>query len=342
MLEDYEEFISLTLRRRSSKEITKNAGKKLETPVAPAMPCKICKKKKKGETRSKIDDFLSKFACILEASESGECVWKNLYRNIMRTTLQENETNHCNITIWYTNLFLCLKQWRYPQQKQQWIKDGRNLERFPRRNWQKSETHQRRSMKQGWRAQKFISPHWWTSVIWRMPNWRQSTKNTKVELYSVVILWNMILDLTQYSLNKDHQHLKWQPPKHGYHIQIARLRWTSSRRSICLFPGQNGRCSKNIEKIPNRNVQTFGFVYHDTNGLNHGPVWKTQSFLLNEICMVILWQDCYVKGNLRKSFWSTVGRRFPSWECLSAHREKGLFLSVYVDDIKIGWKETKY
>ena len=54
-------------------------------------------------------------------------------------------------------------------------------------------------------------------------------------------------------------------------------------------------------KIPNRNVQTFGFVYHDTNGLNHGPVWKTQSFLLSEICTVILWQDCYGKGNLRKS-----------------------------------------
>ena len=35
---------------------------------------------------------------------------------------------------------------------------------------------------------------------------------------------------------------------------------------------------------------------------NHGPVWKTQSFLLSEICMVILWQDCYGKGNLRKSY----------------------------------------
>ena len=55
-------------------------------------------------------------------------------------------------------------------------------------------------------------------------------------------------------------------------------------------------------KIPNRNVQTFGFVYHDTSGQNHGPVWKTQSFLLSEICTVILWQDCYGKGNLRKSF----------------------------------------
>ena len=54
-------------------------------------------------------------------------------------------------------------------------------------------------------------------------------------------------------------------------------------------------------KIPKRKVQTFGFVYHDTNGLNHGPVWKTQSFLLNKICVVILWQDCYGKGNLRKS-----------------------------------------
>ena len=43
-------------------------------------------------------------------------------------------------------------------------------------------------------------------------------------------------------------------------------------------------------------------VYHDTNGQNHSPVWKTQSFLLSEICMVILWQDCYGKGHLRKSF----------------------------------------
>ena len=58
---------------------------------------------------------------------------------------------------------------------------------------------------------------------------------------------------------------------------------------------------KLLKKFPNRNVQTFGFVYHDTNGQNHGPVWKIQSFLLNEICMVIFWQDCYGKGNLRKS-----------------------------------------
>ena len=66
----------------------------------------------------------------------------------------------------------------------------------------------------------------------------------------------------------------------------------------------------NYWKCQNRSVQTFGFVYHDTNGLNHGPVWKIQSFLLKGICTVILWQDYYGKGNLRKSYWNMVGRKF--------------------------------
>ena len=75
---------------------------------------------------------------------------------------------------------------------------------------------------------------------------------------------------------------------HGYHLQIAGLCWTSSRRSICLYPGKKWKMLTNYWKFPNRSVQTFGFVYHDTNGQNHGPVWKTQTFLLSEICTVIL------------------------------------------------------
>ena len=70
------------------KETIGNARRKLETPMAPAMPCKRCKKSKNGETP----------------------IWKNLYQIIMRTILQEEETIHYNITIWYTHLFLCLKQ----------------------------------------------------------------------------------------------------------------------------------------------------------------------------------------------------------------------------------------
>ena len=52
------------------KETIKNARKKLETPMAPAMPCKTSKKSKHGDTRGKTNEFKSKLACILEANES--------------------------------------------------------------------------------------------------------------------------------------------------------------------------------------------------------------------------------------------------------------------------------
>ena len=52
------------------KETIKNARKKLETPMALAMPCKTSKESKHGETRGKTNEFKSKLACILEASES--------------------------------------------------------------------------------------------------------------------------------------------------------------------------------------------------------------------------------------------------------------------------------
>ena len=48
------------------KETIKNARKKLETSVAPAMPCKIMKNCGSG-TSNKIQ---TKLACILEADES--------------------------------------------------------------------------------------------------------------------------------------------------------------------------------------------------------------------------------------------------------------------------------
>ena len=51
------------------KETIKNARKKLETPVAPAMPCKMSKNNQNWVTRGESDEIKSKFASILEASE---------------------------------------------------------------------------------------------------------------------------------------------------------------------------------------------------------------------------------------------------------------------------------
>ena len=277
--------------------------------MALAMPCKTSKKCKHGETRGKTNEIKSKLACILEASESTRLRLEESlpnYHEDHSAGKGENSLQHLNLV---TNLFLCHKPWRFPQQKQQWIKNVRNWKRFRRGTWRKSKVKKRWSMKQGRRVQKFTLPHLWTSVIWRLSNWRQSTTNRKVVLYSEAILWKMILDLMQYLQNKNHEHHKWRQQKSWISypdFQGAQL------TQYLLVPRSKRKMLQNYwKKFPNRNVQTFGFVYHDTSGQNHGPVWKTQSFFLNEICMVILWQDCYGKGNSRKFFWSTVGRRFP-------------------------------
>ena len=71
----------------------------------------------------------------------------------------------------------------------------------------------------------------------------------------------------------------------------------------------------------------------------YGPVWKTQLFLLRGICTVILWQDFYGKGHLRRILLKHGCDKVSNWVCLFVHRGKGLFLSVYVDDIKLVGKK---
>ena len=76
------------------------------------------------------------------------------------------------------------------------------------------------------------------------------------------------------------------------------------------------------KKFRSQNVQIFGYVYQNTNGPSHGPVWKIQLFLLSEICTVILWQDCYGNGNLRRFCWNTVGKKFQIGNAYSLKERK--------------------
>ena len=67
------------------------------------------------------------------------------------------------------------------------------------------------------------------------------------------------------------------------------------------------------------------------------PVVPLERNLYGHLWAELLWERQFEKL-LLKHGWEKI----PNWECLFVHREEGLFLSVYVDDIKIGWKETKY
>ena len=86
------------------KENIKNARKKLETPVAPV-------------------------ACILE----GDCVWESHCRIIMKTILQEEETTHNSITIWFTKFSPMPQAMKIPAAKAAVDKEWRNWRKFRRR-----------------------------------------------------------------------------------------------------------------------------------------------------------------------------------------------------------------
>ena len=130
MLEDYEEFISLTLRTRSLRKPSGMLERNWKHQWHPLCLARHARKTRMERPVARLMVSSQNLRVSWKPVNPHDCVWKNLYRIIMRTLSQEELTVHFNITIWYTNLFLCLTQWRYPQQKQQWIKNGRNWRRF--------------------------------------------------------------------------------------------------------------------------------------------------------------------------------------------------------------------
>ena len=88
------------------KATIQNCRKKLETSKAPATPCKIIKKNYGVVHPTKLRQNLRVFWKLMNPQE---CVWEIRYRIITKTILQEKVKIHYSISIWFTNLFLCLK-----------------------------------------------------------------------------------------------------------------------------------------------------------------------------------------------------------------------------------------
>ena len=187
------------------------------------MPCKTSLCRSGKDTCRTFGEHKTKYACIVEAHESMRIRMEGSSRRYHEDRIAGKGTdslNHHN----YINLFLCLKQWKYQVQRQQWKKWETTCEStcMAADESQKQNGSSCRSKEQGHNGSFGIVngslssqelPHWWTSVIWKMLNWRQSTKNTKVELYSEAILRKMIQDRMRYLPSKDHQHHKWRLQK---------------------------------------------------------------------------------------------------------------------------------
>ena len=108
------------------KETIKNARKKLETPMALAMPCRIMKINKNCGSGAS-NKIKSRLACILGSlwiykTAYGRIIAESSWRPYCRKGWQFTAA----IKIWFTNLILCLKPWKFQQQRQQWTRNGKN------------------------------------------------------------------------------------------------------------------------------------------------------------------------------------------------------------------------
>ena len=167
------------------KETIKNSRKKLETPVALAMPCKITKKNCGSGGSNKIK---TKLACILEASEST--------RRRMGESLPNHHEDHIagkgNNSLQHYNLvhkFIPMPQaMKIPAARAAVDKEWDKLEKISAWNLTKVRSKKEVIDEARTNGAKVHFPSLMDICHLKMLNWRQSTKNTKVELYSEVML----------------------------------------------------------------------------------------------------------------------------------------------------------
>ena len=90
-----------------------------------------------GESLCTKDNSKSKFACILEASESTRMRKERILPKIHEDQISgkgSDSLHHYNLV----HTFIPMPQTRrYPQQRQQWTKNVKNLRKFQRRIWTK-------------------------------------------------------------------------------------------------------------------------------------------------------------------------------------------------------------
>ena len=125
----------------------------------------------------------------------------------------------------------------------------------------------------------------------------------------------------------------------GRYIKATRVRWTSSRRSICSYPGQNGRCSQIIENSQigmSRHLDSSTTTQVAKIKVQYGRPSRSsrkESVRCHPLAG-LLWERQFEKVLLLNCGWEKV----LNWECLFVNRAWGLFLSGYVDDINLASK----
>ena len=190
-----------------------------------------------------------------------------------------NSLNHYNIV---HKIYSSASSNHSTRCKQQWIEELDNLKRYLHGSWRKSEKKGDRWSKEPGQNSTFVVVNGHLSsrefgietTILKIQRQR-STPRWHCERWFRIVCCIHLARITSITFDGSNCN--------GCHSNTTRIRRTSSRRSICLYPGQKWKMLQNC--------------------------WKPQNGRC-EICTVILWQDYDGHGNSIKFYRNTVGKRF--------------------------------
>ena len=226
------------------KETIKNARKKLETSVAPAMPCKIMKNCGSGGSNK----IKTKLACILETDESTRLRMGNSVPNYHEDHIAgkgQNSLQHYNLV---HKIIPMPRAMKIPAAKAAVDKDWEKLEKISAWNLTKV-----KSKKQVIDEARTAGAKVHFASLMDICHLKNAELEAKHQKYKgrVVLRGDIVKDdFGSYAVFTEQESSASQidsSKRHGYHLQIAGLRWTSSRRSISLYPSENGRCSQIVQ-----------------------------------------------------------------------------------------------
>ena len=312
------------------KETIKNARKKLETSLAPAMPCKIMKNCGSGASNK----FKTKLACILEACESA--------RLRMGESLPNHHEDHVagkgNNSLQHYHLvhkFIPMPQaMKIPAEKEAVDKEWVKLEKISA--WDLTKVKSKKDVIDEARASG-AKVHFASLMdICHLKNAELEAKHQKYK-GRVVLRGDIVKDgSVAYTVftNKDHHHHNWQQQKSWISFPDCLVGQDQQPDAVSSFSQVKMEDAPKLLKIsksecPDIWIRLPRHTWPKSWSNIEDPVVPLERNLYGRPLAGLLWERQFGEILLQHG-WEKVS----NWECLFVHSQKRLFLSVYVDDIK--------
>ena len=309
--------------------------------MAPAMPCKTCKKCKHGETRSKTDDFKSKFACILEASESTRLRMGEPLPNHHEDHIAgkgENSLQHYNLVHKFISMPQAMK---ILAAKAAVDKEWEKLEKFSAWNLTKVIVKNEVIDEARTNGAKVHFASLMDICHLKMLNWK--AKHPKIQRSSCTPRWYCKDDSGSYAVFTEQGSSASQMTAAKIMDIISRLPGCDGQAAdaVSAYTQVKIEDAHKLLKVPKSEcpdiwIRLPRHKWPKSWSSMEDPVVLLERNLYGHPLAGLLWERQFEKILLQHG-WEKVS----NCECFFVHRQKGLFLSVYVDDKKIGWKETK-